>query len=145
LYSSSSSSSSSSPPPEAPSDSPPSPSVRRRKWPPDMSKLSPKQQFRLERKYRRRAKLKYARPTFTKVTKLLQYGMITFVVVYSVFFLELEEGMGHGENPFAPVSMGAAGIRAWAKNLFSGAFSTTREEQKQEKPSDAPEEAASRT
>ena len=41
-----------------------------------MSKLSPKHQFRLERKYRRRAALKYARPKWTKATKLVQWGSI---------------------------------------------------------------------
>jgi hypothetical protein len=41
-----------------------------------MSKLSPKHQFRLERKYRRRAMLKYARPKWVKATKLAQWGVI---------------------------------------------------------------------
>ncbi|EER39756.1 conserved hypothetical protein [Histoplasma capsulatum H143] len=48
----------------------------KRIWPPDVSKLSQKQQFRLERKYRRRAKLKWARPTWTKWTKLVQWAAI---------------------------------------------------------------------
>lgn len=41
-----------------------------------MSKLSPKHQFRLERKYRRRAALKFARPKWVKTTKLIQWGVI---------------------------------------------------------------------
>lgn len=41
-----------------------------------MSKLSPKHQFRLERKYRRRAALKYARPKFIKTVTLVQWGVI---------------------------------------------------------------------
>ena len=48
----------------------------KRQWPPDMTKLSPKHQFRLERKYRRRAALKFARPKWTKGTKLVQWGTI---------------------------------------------------------------------
>lgn len=48
----------------------------KRQWPPDMSKLSPKHQFRLERKYRRRAALKYARPNFVKGVQLAQWGII---------------------------------------------------------------------
>src|SRR5204862_5784476 len=48
----------------------------KRPWPPDMSKLPSKHQFRLERTYRRRAKLKYARPVWSKWTKLVQWGVI---------------------------------------------------------------------
>lgn len=45
-------------------------------WPPDFSQLTQKHQFRLERRYRRRAKLKWARPGWTKATKLAQMGTI---------------------------------------------------------------------
>ncbi|KAJ5478207.1 hypothetical protein N7530_003716 [Penicillium desertorum] len=67
-----------------------SPYQPKRQWPPDMSKLSPKHQFRLERKYRRRAALKYARPKFMKAVTLGQWVIIGFVIVYSVLFMEWE-------------------------------------------------------
>ncbi|KAK2877237.1 hypothetical protein FQN49_001312 [Arthroderma sp. PD_2] len=73
----------------------------KRQWPPDLTKLSPKQQFRLERKYRRRAKLKWARPTWSKWTKLVQWSLIGFVLVYAVMFMEIEGGR---RNPFGEVS-----------------------------------------
>ncbi|KAK2797123.1 hypothetical protein FQN50_009314 [Emmonsiellopsis sp. PD_5] len=56
----------------------------KRTWPPDMSKLSPKQQFRIERKYRRRAKLKWARPQWAKWTKL-RMGVEIREYIYSLF------------------------------------------------------------
>ncbi|KAJ5505915.1 hypothetical protein N7453_004872 [Penicillium expansum] len=65
-----------------------SPYQPKRQWPPDMSKLSPKHQFRLERKYRRRAALKYARPKFMKAVTLGQWVVIGFVIIYSVLFME---------------------------------------------------------
>ncbi|KAJ6149521.1 hypothetical protein N7471_000720 [Penicillium samsonianum] len=65
-----------------------SPYQPKRQWPPDMSKLSPKHQFRLERKYRRRAALKYARPKFMKAVTLGQWVVIGFVIVYAVLFME---------------------------------------------------------
>ncbi|PYI22493.1 hypothetical protein BO86DRAFT_386025 [Aspergillus japonicus CBS 114.51] len=68
-----------------------SPYKPKRQWPPDMSKLSPKHQFRLERKYRRRAALKYARPKWTKFTKLVQWFSIGFVLVYAMLFMEWDE------------------------------------------------------
>lgn len=48
-----------------------------KRWPPDFSKLPHKMQFRFERRYRRRTKLKYARPTWMKATKLVQWGLIS--------------------------------------------------------------------
>lgn len=53
-------------------------------WPPDFSKLSPKYQFRLEKRYRRRAKLAWARPRWTKFTKLAQYGLSICVLIMLV-------------------------------------------------------------
>jgi len=61
---------------EYPGDDPYSQYPPKRQWPPDMSKLSPKHQFRLERKYRRRAALKYARPKFIKMVTLAQWIII---------------------------------------------------------------------
>ncbi|KAI9760753.1 MAG: hypothetical protein M4579_001491 [Chaenotheca gracillima] len=57
-------------------------------WPPDFDKISPKHQFRLERRYKRRAKLKWARPTWTKAMKLTQYGLMASILVYGVLFME---------------------------------------------------------
>ncbi|KUL91491.1 hypothetical protein ZTR_01845 [Talaromyces verruculosus] len=75
-----------------------SPYKPKRQWPPDMSKLSPKHQLRLERKYRRRAALKYARPRWVKFTKLAQWGIIIFIVIYSLLFMEW--GKEGEEHPF---------------------------------------------
>ncbi|KAJ5899678.1 hypothetical protein N7495_004422 [Penicillium taxi] len=73
---------------EYPEDDPYSAYPPKRHWPPDMKKLSPKHQFRLERKYRRRAALKYARPKFMKFLTIAQWGVIGFVVVYAVLLME---------------------------------------------------------
>ncbi|OQE23138.1 hypothetical protein PENSTE_c009G00789 [Penicillium steckii] len=83
-----------------------SPYKPKRQWPPDMSKLSPKHQFRLERKYRRRAALKYARPKFIKTVTLVQWGVIGFVAIYAVLFMNWDTK----DTPFD-------GIR---ENFFSG-------------------------
>lgn len=49
----------------------------KRLWPPDFTKIPPKHQFRLERKYKRRAKLKWARPRWTKGVKLVQMASVS--------------------------------------------------------------------
>ncbi|OBT58368.1 hypothetical protein VE04_01441 [Pseudogymnoascus sp. 24MN13] len=63
----------------------------KRLWPPDFSKLSTKHQFRLERRYRRRSKLKWARPKWTKAVKIAQLGSIVFVTVYGVLFADWKQ------------------------------------------------------
>ncbi|KAI5370838.1 hypothetical protein Slin15195_G017110 [Septoria linicola] len=83
-------------------------------WPPDFTKLSQKHQFRLERRYRRRAKLKWARPNWTKGVKLAQWGSIVFVCVYGVLYLDV----GDGQTPFD-------GIRKTYKEQFGGGAATT--------------------
>ncbi|KAL2814706.1 hypothetical protein BDW59DRAFT_19892 [Aspergillus cavernicola] len=90
-----------------------SPYKPKRQWPPDMSKLSPKHQFRLERKYRRRAALKYARPKWTKATKLVQWGGIGFVLLYALLFMEWDDRGGK------PVEE----LRTYIFGTIKGAFS----------------------
>ncbi|OTB04879.1 hypothetical protein M426DRAFT_320460, partial [Hypoxylon sp. CI-4A] len=57
-------------------------------WPPDFSKLSEKEQFRFERRYKRRVKLATARPRWDKAVRLAQLSSVTFVLVYSVLFMD---------------------------------------------------------
>ncbi|KAL4908155.1 hypothetical protein BDW74DRAFT_174849 [Aspergillus multicolor] len=85
----------------------------KRQWPPDMSKLSPKHQFRLERKYRRRAALKYERPKWTKATILVQWGAIGFVVIYALLFMQWDE---RGGKPIEE-------LRTYIFGTLKGAFS----------------------
>jgi len=83
----------------------------KRLWPPDFSKLSPKHQFRLERRYRRRAKLKWARPQWTKFVKITQLSLILFTAVYGVLFLD----WGRPEGEAVPFK----GIRSWFDRVTS--------------------------
>ncbi|KAI0376382.1 hypothetical protein F5Y04DRAFT_211034 [Hypomontagnella monticulosa] len=57
-------------------------------WPPDFSKLSEKEQFRFERRYKRRVKLATARPRWDKLVRLTQLFSVTFVLIYSVLFMD---------------------------------------------------------
>ena len=60
-------------------------------WPPDFERLPEKHKFRLERKYRRRSKMRMARPRWTKGVKLAQYGSILAVLTYGIFGLNWDE------------------------------------------------------
>ena len=73
----------------------------RKSWPPDFSTLHPKHQFHYEKTYRRRMKLKYARPRWTRGTKIVQWGLIYGVLFYWIFFLKVE---GSDSTPFDSVS-----------------------------------------
>ncbi|KAI1368864.1 hypothetical protein F5Y08DRAFT_205929 [Xylaria arbuscula] len=57
-------------------------------WPPDFSKLSRKEQFRFEKRYKRRVRLATARPRWDKFVRLAQLGSVTFVLVYSILFMD---------------------------------------------------------
>ncbi|KAI0142529.1 hypothetical protein F4776DRAFT_661598 [Hypoxylon sp. NC0597] len=57
-------------------------------WPPDFSKLSEKEQFRFERRYKRRVKLATSRPRWDKFIRLAQLFSVTSVLVYSVLFMD---------------------------------------------------------
>ncbi|KAI1002030.1 hypothetical protein K3495_g6171 [Podosphaera aphanis] len=76
------------------------------RWPPDFSKLDAKQQFRYERKFKRRTQLKWARPRWVKGVKIAQLSSILFVIVYGVLFMDLSNEGSPRHKPFA-------GIRSW--------------------------------
>ncbi|MCJ1372861.1 hypothetical protein MMC20_004086 [Loxospora ochrophaea] len=69
-----------------------------RRWPPDFSKMDLKHQFRLERRYRRRAKLKYARPGWTTAVKLAQWAGGLSVLGYGVLYIDW--GQEKDDMPF---------------------------------------------
>ncbi|KAI5858538.1 hypothetical protein BZA05DRAFT_440185 [Tricharina praecox] len=71
----------------------------RHPWPPDFSLLSQKEQFRLERRYRRRAKLKWARPRLMKAVTFTQWGSVAFVLGYGVFWAD----WGNDGHIFLPI------------------------------------------
>ncbi|KAK5045717.1 hypothetical protein LTR84_009086 [Exophiala bonariae] len=75
----------------------------RKQWPPDFRDLDFKKQFHFEKTYRRRAALKWARPTWNKSIKILQQTLITFTLVYFIFICEPAHGEG---TPFD-------GFRVW--------------------------------
>ncbi|MCJ1472166.1 hypothetical protein MMC13_000813 [Lambiella insularis] len=79
-----------------------------RSWPPDFSKMNPKEQFRLERRYRRRSKLAYTRPRWTRGVKLAQYVSVLGVLGYSVLFMD----WGTMPHPFG-------GVRQWLREKSS--------------------------
>ncbi|KAH7040599.1 uncharacterized protein B0I36DRAFT_311070 [Microdochium trichocladiopsis] len=77
-------------------------------WPPDFSKLSEKEQFRFERRYQRRVKLATARPRWDKYVRLAQLFSVSFVGVYTVFWMDWQT-----ENP--PFE----GVRQAFRNAFA--------------------------
>ncbi|TVY13831.1 hypothetical protein LARI1_G008177 [Lachnellula arida] len=102
----------------------------KRLWPPDFEKMSPKHQFRLERRFRRRSKLQWARPRWTKAVKMVQFGSIVFVAVYGVLFLDWD-GMGNPEHP--PFQT----IRTWFFGLTGNIWGRDQVRRR-----DAPDEAS---
>ena len=80
------------------------PYTSKTKWPPDFSRLSKLEQFRMEKAYRRRSKLKWARPTWNKWTKIVQNVLIYGTIFWWVFFLQMEDDGQNIGTPFEAVS-----------------------------------------
>jgi len=57
-------------------------------WPPKYDHLSDREQFKLERKFRRRAKLKWARPGWNKFLILAQWASIGTVLAYATLYMD---------------------------------------------------------
>ncbi|KAF2639111.1 hypothetical protein P280DRAFT_470515 [Massarina eburnea CBS 473.64] len=75
-------------------------------WPPNLRILTYKQQFRFERKFKRRLRLKSIKPLWQKWTKIVQWSMISFVAVYGVLFHDWSKDPMNprpGEQPFKGV------------------------------------------
>ncbi|CAO2650824.1 Nn.00g091210.m01.CDS01 [Neocucurbitaria sp. VM-36] len=75
----------------------------KKKWPPNLRELTEKQQFRFERKFKRRHKLKAVRPQWNRWIKTVQWSLISFIVVYGVFFHDFRQDPMNprpGEQPF---------------------------------------------
>lgn len=72
-------------------------------WPPNLRELTEKQQFRFERKFKRRLRLKSIKPQWQKWTKIVQWSLIGFVVVHGVLFHDFAKDPMNprpGEQPF---------------------------------------------
>ncbi|KAI1633831.1 hypothetical protein F4809DRAFT_566125 [Biscogniauxia mediterranea] len=89
----------------------------RKVWPPDMARLPPRDQFRLERKYKRRLRLATARPRWDRAVRLAQLVGVSAVGVYCFFFMKWE-------NEVKPVQ--------GAKNSPWGVFASENRYERQE-------------
>ncbi|KAK5732972.1 hypothetical protein LTR17_010105 [Elasticomyces elasticus] len=67
------------------------PYTARHAWPPNFILLSERHKFRLERRYRRRTQLKWARPQWKKFVTLAQWASILWVCGYGVLYLDMGE------------------------------------------------------
>jgi hypothetical protein len=93
----------------------------RKKWPPNFLQLTEKQQFRFERKFKRRVKDKAVRPEWNNRVKIVTWSIISFVLVYGVLFHDFAKDPMNprpGEQPFM-------GIRGWMWGKLEGFYTHT--------------------
>ncbi|KAH7561836.1 hypothetical protein J3E72DRAFT_30604 [Bipolaris maydis] len=98
----------------------------KKKWPPNLRALTEKQQFRFERKFKRRIKLKSERPLWNKWIKVAQWSLISFIVVYGVLFHDFRKDPMNprpGEQPFE-------GLRKRMWGLLGGFYTHTEDTMK---------------
>ncbi|KAK5712684.1 hypothetical protein LTR15_011676 [Elasticomyces elasticus] len=109
------------------------PYTARHAWPPNFTLLSERHKFRLERRYRRRTQLKWARPQWKKFVTLAQWASILWVCGYGVLYLDMgEKGttvvdkvrewwMEGGENEAEVKTMAGAHVKPTCM-FYSGAL-----------------------
>jgi hypothetical protein len=93
----------------------------RKKWPPNFRNLTEKQQFRFERKFKRRIKMKATSVTWNKWVGIVQWSMISFVLVYGVLFHDFAKDPMNprpGEQPFE-------GVRGWMWDKLGNFYTHT--------------------
>ena len=95
----------------------------KKKWPPNLRALTDKQQFRFERKFKRRIKMKSIRPQWNKWTKVVQWSLISFIVVYGVLFHDFRNDP---MNP-RPGEQVFEGLRKRMWGLFGGFYTHTED------------------
>ncbi|KAF1917200.1 hypothetical protein BDU57DRAFT_259391 [Ampelomyces quisqualis] len=96
---------------------------RRKQWPPNLKTLTEKQQFRFERKFKRRVKMKAVSETWNRRVTVVIWSLISFVVVYGVLFHDFANDPMNprpGEQPFV-------GLRRWMWDKLGGFYTHTEE------------------
>jgi len=71
----------------------------RKQWPPDFETLDLKQQFRLEKTFRRRSRLAFTNERWNNGVLIVRRVAMIVLTIYFVFFGQIEGG-----TPFDPVS-----------------------------------------
>jgi hypothetical protein len=68
-------------------------------WPPNFDDLTPKERFNFEKRFRRRSKLKWARPIWNRNLLLIQYASIIGVLWYGAFYMDWTTLRGKDDSP----------------------------------------------
>ncbi|KAK6360153.1 hypothetical protein TWF730_006306 [Orbilia blumenaviensis] len=89
----------------------------RRSWPPDLSKMSLSDQYRLERKYKRRVRIRGQHPAnWMRFTGILQLLTVTVLPAYMVLVMDWPM-----EHPFGPLREWMWNkVDAFGKGTFGG-------------------------
>lgn len=109
----------------------------KKKWPPQLMELTERQQFRFERKYKRRLRMKSLRPVWNKWVTIVQWTLIGGISVYAILFHDFAKDPMNprpGEQPFK-------GLRSYLKGLTGGFWTHTSVEREPALASSDEEEA----
>ena len=96
----------------------------KKNWPPNLKQLTDRQQFRFERKFKRRLKMKSLRPTWNKWVTIVQWTLIGGISVYAILFHDFAQDPLNprpGEQPFK-------GLRGWMKRMTGDFWTHTSAE-----------------
>ncbi|KAK3396757.1 hypothetical protein B0T20DRAFT_242867 [Sordaria brevicollis] len=63
----------------------------KKSWPPDFSTMSPQEQLKYEKRYKRKIHHIAQRPRWDKMVQLAQLGTISFVLIYCLLFADWKD------------------------------------------------------
>ena len=86
------------------------------RWPPQLHELTDHQQFRFERKFKRRLRMKAVDENWNNNVKVATWGIISSVVIYTVF---IHDFVKDPNNP-KPDELVFEGVRGWVGGLWGG-------------------------
>ncbi|KAH7399191.1 hypothetical protein DE146DRAFT_526041 [Phaeosphaeria sp. MPI-PUGE-AT-0046c] len=95
----------------------------RKIWPPNFRELTEKQQFRFERKFKRRIKMKGQRGDWNRNVGIVMWSLISFILVYGVLFHDFANDPMNprpGEQPFVT-------LRTWMWDKLGNFYTHTEE------------------
>jgi hypothetical protein len=98
------------------------------RWPPVFADMTTREQFRLERKFRRRSKLKWARPVWNRNLQMVQWGTTIFIVGYCTLAVDWSGNQAQ-DKEIAPGYL--KNIREWVDNAAGSIWTHTSSKESQ--------------
>ncbi|KAF2711962.1 hypothetical protein K504DRAFT_464060 [Pleomassaria siparia CBS 279.74] len=91
----------------------------KKEWPPWIRELNERQQFRFERKFKRRLLIKSIKPTYIKWNKIVMWSLISFVTVYAVLWHDFANDPMNPRPEEQPFNALRNWVKSWTDSIWT--------------------------